>query len=380
MTTQRFDCIVIGAGIAGASFAHFLAPHAKVLVLERESQPGYHSTGRSAAAFIETYGPPQVQMLTRASRAFLESPPHGFVDTPILPRIAAMMLLGSPGQEAQLQAAHEELGALNDRVRLIDAAEALSRVPVLVPERVAGAVLEPDAADIDVHCLHQGYLRGMRRAGGELHCEQRLDSIERIGGIWRVRVGGNDFVAPLLVDAAGAWADDVAEQAGVTPLGFQPRRRSAFVFRPPEGLACADWPLTAGIDEDWYIKPEAGLLLGSPANADDCPAHDVQPEELDIAIGIDRIQTMTTLRIRRPERTWAGLRTFSPDGELVGGFDERTEGFFWLAGQGGYGIQTSAAMGEACAALARGAPIPEHLARFGITADLLGPRRLRRAA
>jgi D-arginine dehydrogenase len=179
----------------------------------------------------------------------------------------------------------------------------------------------------------------------------------------------------VLINAAGAWCDAVAQLAGVRPIGLVPKRRSAFMFAPPSGLRVHDWPCVAAADESWYIKPDAGLLLGSPANADATHPQDVQPEELDIAIGIDRIESMTTLKVNRPTRRWAGLRSFVADGDLVGGFDAAAAGFFWLAAQGGYGIQTSAAMGQACAALASGRPIPPHIADFGLSAAMLSPER-----
>jgi len=375
MTAESFDFVIVGAGIAGASVGYFLAPHARVLLLERESQPGYHSTGRSAAAFVESYGPPQVRALTRASGPFLKSPPEGFADHPILtPR--ATMLVGSPGQEADMQALYTELREASDQVTLISAQQVCERVPVLKPEQVIGAVLDPSSFDIDVDSLHQGYLKGFRRAGGQLLCDAGVTAMERNGQQWTIHTTSSVVTAPTVINAAGAWGDELARKAGVTAIGLQPRRRSAFIFRQPAEINCTEWPLTVGVGEDWYIKPEAGLLLGSAANADDCEPQDVQPEELDIALGIDRIQTMTSLAIRRPERTWAGLRTFAPDGNLVGGFDSSVEGFFWLVGQGGYGIQTSAAMGQTCAALARHQLIPENIVRSGLSAEMLGPARL----
>jgi len=286
------------------------------------------------------------------------------------------MLVASPGQEQDMQALYAELRETSDAIELISASQVCQRVPVLKPAHVIGAILDPSSSDIDVDCLHQGYLRGFRRAGGQLRCNAEVTQARPNGSQWLIDIAGSAVAAATLINAAGAWGDELARSAGVRAVGLQPRRPSAFVFRLPDGIDCNDWPLTAGVGEDWYLKPEAGKLLGSPANADDCEPQDVQPEELDIALGIDRIQRITSLSIRRPERTWAGLRTFSPDGNLVGGFDERAERFFWLVGQGGYGIQTSAAMGESCAALVRGDPIPDHLARFGISADMLAPGRL----
>jgi D-arginine dehydrogenase len=373
------DFLVVGAGIAGASVAYWLAPHARVTLLERESQPGYHSTGRSAALFMESYGTPQVRALTIASRAFLEQPPEGFAEHPLISPRGALVVAG-PGQEDALQAQWDVLRAISPRARLLDAAQTCALFPVLRPERVAAGLLEPDACDMDVHAIHQGFLRGLRASGGKVVCDAAVDAIERRGGVWRVSAGGSVHEAPVLVDAAGAWADELGQLAGVRPIGLQPRRRSAFIFAPPAGMDCAHWPMAIGITEDWYLKPDAGMLLGSPANADPMPPQDVQPEEMDIALGIHRIGEMTTLDIRRPLRTWAGLRSFVADGDLVGGFDAQAPGFFWVAAQGGYGIQTSPAMGEACAALARGLDLPERIARFGLTAAMLSPQRLLRGS
>jgi D-arginine dehydrogenase len=372
----RTDFLILGAGIAGASLAHFLAPHARVVLLERESQPGYHSTGRSAAMFIESYGTPQVRALTRASRAFLVAPPPRFSEHPLLtPR--GCLFVAAPGQEALLEAHWDLLHAMTAQARRLTRDEAVAMVPALKREQVIGAVLEPEAADMDVHAIHQGYLRGVKRAGGTIVCDAEATRIERPDADWLVSTPQGDFRAPVLVDAAGAWADEIARLAGVPPLGLQPRRRSAFTFAAPAGMDARAWPCVISADESWYFKPDAGVLLGSPANADPVPPHDVQPEELDIATAIDRIAGMTDMEIRRPLRTWAGLRSFVADGDLVGGFDPAAPGFFWVAAQGGYGIQTSAAMGEACAAQARGLPQPRRIAEIGLAEAMLGPARLR---
>ncbi|MBI1396292.1 MAG: FAD-dependent oxidoreductase [Betaproteobacteria bacterium] len=371
---MRSDFLIIGAGIAGASAGYFLASRARVLVLERESQPGYHTTGRSAALFAESYGTPQVRALTAASRAFFERPPGGFAAGPVLSGRGALFV-GDAGQVPALDALHAALQGVCTGGRRLSPDEALARVPVLARERLAGGVLDPLAADMDVHTLHQGYLRGLRDRGGEVLCNVDAQVIERTRGLWRARVDGEVFEAPVLVNAAGAWCDVVARRAGVVPLGLVPKRRSAFTFRAPEGVDFGDWPAVIGVDESFYFKPDAGQLMGSPANADPVEPHDVQAEEEDVATGILRIEQATTLRIRRPSHTWAGLRSFVGDGDLVGGFDPRAEGFFWCAAQGGYGIQTSAAMGEVCAALALGQPVPERIRDFGVTAAMLAPDR-----
>jgi len=372
---EQVDFLVVGAGIAGASVAYCLAPHGRTVVLERETHPGYHSTGRSAALFSETYGTPQVRALSRAARPFLERPPAGFTDSPILSPRGALML-GRPGQDAVIDTELAAMRRSAPSVRRLGRDEVLAAVPVLRPETTGGAILEPDACDIDVHVLHQGFLRGLRARGGALLTDAAVTAIERTAGGWTVRAGTRCWAARILVNAAGAWADSLARLAGVRPIGLQPRRRSAFTFAPPAGVEVRGWPAVIALDESWYIKPDAGVLLGSPANADPVEPHDVQPEELDVAIAIDRIQQASTLSIRRPLRTWAGLRSFVADGDLVGGPAPDDPAFCWVAAQGGYGIQTSAAMAQACAALARGAPIPDSLAAHGIDAAMLSAARL----
>jgi D-arginine dehydrogenase len=376
--TGRTDVLVVGAGIAGASIAYFLAARARVVVLERESQPGYHSTGRSAALFSETYGTPQVRALTRASRAFLAHPPAGFADGPILsPRGA--LLVGGPDDGALLEAELAAMRRITPEACRLRREAVLAAVPVLRAEHLGDAILEPGACDIDVHRLHQGFLRGLARRGGELVCEAGVTAVERSASGWTVHTRHRSWHAHRLVDAAGAWADLLAAMAGVLPIGLQPRRRSAFTFAPPPGVDPRSWPAVIALDESWYVKPDAGVLIGSPANADPVAPQDVQPETLDVAIAIDRIERATTMTIRRPIRTWAGLRSFVADGGLVGGPDPDQPSFVWTAAQGGYGIQTCAAMGEACAALALGEPIPERLAAHGIDAEMLSAARLSRA-
>lgn len=372
MSMKQLDVIVVGGGIAGASVAWFLAPHARVVVLERESFAGFHTTGRSAAHFSESYGSPQVRALSRATRPFLERPPAGFAAHPILqPRGA--LVIGGVQQADRVRAEYEAVRRHTPSLSLLAGSAVRDRVPVLRPEAAQVAFFEPDSADIDVNELHQGFLRGAKANGVTLHVDTDVHSIRREGGHWIV----NDaWRAPVVVNAAGAWADVLAGLAGVKPIGLEPRRRSAFTFAAPEGVAVDAWPFVVDIDETFYFKPDAGLLLGSAANADPTHPHDVQPEEYDIALGIHRIEEATTMTIHRPARTWAGLRSFVDDGDLVGGFAPDAEGFFWLAAQGGYGIQTSAAMAEACASMILGRPMPWHLVDQGITAEMLSPVRL----
>ncbi|MFI7868096.1 NAD(P)/FAD-dependent oxidoreductase [Ectopseudomonas khazarica] len=372
---QHCDYLIIGGGIAGASTGYFLAGHGKTIVLEREAQPGYHSTGRSAALYTVAYGTPQVRALTAASRAFYDAPPAGFSDHPLLtPR--GELVVDFSGDAAELQRQFEQARQQVAEARLLSAEQACAMVPVLRRERVRGALYDPSAADIDTAALHQGYLRGIRQQGGEIHCDREVLAISRSAEGWQVDCAGQRYSATLLINAAGAWCDQIAQLAGLPGIGLQPKRRAAFTFQAGVGIDCQSWPALVSLDESFYFKPDAGLLLGSPANADPVAAHDVQPEELDIALGIHQIETHTSLQIRRPEHTWAGLRSFVADGDLVGGFDAQAAGFFWVAAQGGYGIQTSAAMGQACAALIRKQPLPEQLIAAGLTAAMLSPQRL----
>ncbi|MPS77173.1 MAG: FAD-binding oxidoreductase [Achromobacter sp.] len=380
---EQFDVVIVGAGIAGASLAYRLTAEGpgqkRVMVLERESQPGYHSTGRSAAMFMETYGTQQIQALTRASRAFYEQPPAGFTDHPLLGE-RGCLYIASADQRDTLMQSYEAAAAQAGNVQLLDGEQAMARVPCIRPDAVAGgALFEPDARDLDVHALHQGFLAGARRHGAVLRCHAEVESGQRSDdGVWTLRFkDGATLRAGVLVNAAGAWADDVARACGVAPVGLQPCRRSAFTFAPPDGVDCSTWPAVVGIDESFYFKPDAGQLLGSPANADPVAPHDVVAEELDVATGIYHIESATTLTIRRPSHVWAGLRSFVPDGDMVVGYDEGQPGFFWLAAQGGYGIQSAAGVSALAAALLLRQPLPVWLVDEGVAPSLLAPGRLR---
>jgi D-arginine dehydrogenase len=373
--TQIYDTLIIGAGIAGASLGYRLASERRVLLLERESQPGYHSTGRSAAMFMEAYGTPQIQALTRASRAFYEAPPAGFCEHPLLePR--GCLYVASQEQRELLEQTHAQNLANGTAVSLLDRDAALALVPSLNADSLAGAVHEPGAMDLDVHALHQGFLRGYRAAGGELRCNAELLRARYLDGLWHVELAdGSHVQARTLVNAAGAWADRVAEQCGVARVGLQPCRRSAFTFPGPADQDFAHWPAVIGVDESFYFKPDAGQLLGSPANADPVEPQDAAPEEFDIALGIYNIEAMTSLSIRRPSHTWAGLRSFVADGDLVIGFDPRMPAFFWLAAQGGYGIQSAAGASRLAADLLLGQPLCPSLTAQGVAPERLSPAR-----
>lgn len=375
---EQCDVVIVGGGMAGAGIGYDLARAGRrVILLEREPQPGYHTTGRSAALFAETYGNAAIRALTVASRDFLIAPPAGFSDVPILtPR--GTLMIGTAAQAAELDSAYEEARRLVPSVQRLDADAVLARMPVLKPEAVSGgAMAEPEAMDIDVHALHRGFLRGMTAAGGRLVTDAEVLAAAQGADGWTVETPQARYTAPVLVNAAGAWADAMAGLAGVRPIGLQPKRRTAITFDPPAGTDIHGWPMVIGVDEDFYFKPDAGRILLSPCDETDSDPCDAQPDEMDIAIAIDRLDSVAALPVRRLAAKWAGLRSFVADRTIVCGFDAQAPGFFWLAGQGGYGIQTSAAMARVAGALAQGRGLPQDVADLGLTELDLSPARLR---
>lgn len=375
---ERFDVVIIGGGIAGAGAGYELARAGrKVVLLERESQPGYHTTGRSAALFAETYGNAPIRALTVASREFLMNPPAGFASVPILTPRGALHI-GSSAQSAELDAKYEDMRKLVPSVKRLGAAETQALMPILKPEAVSGGALaEPDAMDIEVHALHNGLLRGMTAAGGRMVTDGEVTVIRQVGADWQVESSKGVFAAPVVINAAGAWSDVVAGMAGVKPIGLKPKRRTVVTFDPPNGMDIHAWPMIVDADEEWYFKPDAGRILLSPCDETDSEPCDAQPDEIDIAIAVDRLETVSNLQVRRLASKWAGLRSFVADRTIVCGFDKEKPGFFWLAAQGGYGIQTSAAMARVAGALAQGRGLPQDVADLGVTEQDLSPSRLR---
>ena len=351
------DVVVIGGGIAGMSAAWRLAvAGASVTLLEAEDQCGQHSTARSAATFTAVYGSAAVRRETEASRAFLEQPPPGFSEVP-LTRPRGCMTIAAHDEAALLEAelARSAPGAL-ERVTADDARR---MVPVLRPEAVAFAILEPACRDIDVDALFSGYRRGLLAAGGRIVTGARVERIDRDGAAWRVETATGPFACASLVNAAGAWADQVALLAGVRPKGLVPKRRTALLVDAP---GSTQWPMVQDVTETLYFKPDAGRLMVSPADATPTEPCDAQPEELDVAIAMDRLERATTLDVRRVSHRWAGLRTFAPDHTPVVGEDSDARGFIWLAGQGGYGVMTSPALSVLAAAAVAGQAPPADLA------------------
>jgi D-arginine dehydrogenase len=373
---QDFDFAIVGAGIAGVSAAYHLAPHARVIVLEREPVAAYHTTGRSAALHSETYGSAEIRAITVSSGRFYRKPPPGFADHPLLaPRGA--LIAGRAPQQAALQKAAADYARLVPSVRWLDPGETLRRQPLLKPEAAAGgAIFEPEADDMDVAAIHGGFLRGARAAGGVLRLDAEITRLERKDGQWKIGLrDGESLAAKIVVNAAGAWADVVAGLAGAKPVGLVPKRRTAFTFDAPAALDLKHLPMVIDFDETWYIKPEVGQFLASPADETPSPPCDAQPEEMDIAIAVERIETATTLQIRRIKNKWAGLRSFVADKNLVVGCDPAVEGLFWLAGQGGYGIQTAESAGRLAASLALGKGMPGDIAALGVSEAALSPAR-----
>ena len=368
---QKTDIIVIGAGIAGASAAAELAAQASVTLLEMEPQPGYHATGRSAAFFAAAYGNRIIRDITGVCERFFLQPPEGFSEVDLI-RLRDCMFFGRADQMDQLRAIQED----NPRLQYLDAAAVRERVPVLSPDYLHGAMWDRMGGDIDVDALLQAYLRLLRRRGGTILNDHRVSALQWAGGAWLVSAGGAEFQAPVVVNAAGAWADQMAQLAGLAPLGVKPLLRTAFLIDPPAGVDIEDWPLMLDADEDFYFKPDAGQIMICPADETPTEPCDAQADDLEVAMGVDRFEKATGLDIRHVNHRWAGLRTFAPDKVFVAGFDPRAEGFFWLAGQGGYGVQSAPAMAHLAAWLITGKQAPGDISKAIGYADVLAPHRL----
>ncbi|WP_417317461.1 NAD(P)/FAD-dependent oxidoreductase [Emcibacter sp.] len=351
---ETYDFIVIGGGIAGASAAWFLSSHGRTLILEREDFPGYHTTGRSAAFFAETYGNSVVQKLTRASGAFLLSPPEDFSDTALVTGRGAVYV-ATPEQQDVLKQSFEVKKAISPEISMLTAVEIADRVPCLRRDYAVAGYLEPGCRDIDVHALHQGYLRGIRARDGHILCNRPVRRLEKQAGGWRVETDGGAFEGRILINAAGAWGDEVARLAGLQGINLEPRRRTVICLDVDNsGNLSPEMPLVLDTEDRFYFKPEGGGVLLSPCDETPMPPCDVQPEEIDVARAIDRFEAATDLKVRHVRRKWSGLRTFAEDRSPVVGFDPSCEGFFWCVGQGGFGIQTSPAIGRLVCGLITG--------------------------
>jgi len=366
------DILVIGGGIAGVSVGYFLAEAGcRVILVEGEERLAYHTTGRSAAILYRSYGTKAIQSLTAASLPFLEDPPRALIDVPLLsPR--GIVLVARSGQMDRLNAQ----AADGVDLEMIDPTDVAELVPVIRAERFRAGLLDRHAVDMDVAALHQAFVRGMRDGGATIRTGAPVEALSRTKGRWLVKAGGHLISAPVVVNAAGAWCDVVAAVAGVEPVGLAPMRRTAFMV--PGRREWSGWPAVVDIDQDWYFKPDGEQILCSPAEEEPSMPCDARPEELDIALAIDRINRATTLGIRTVRSAWTGLRSFVSDRSMVIGFDCVAEGFFWLAGQGGTGIQTAPAAGRLASSLITAGEMPPDQIRAGVRAEDFAPGRLRR--
>jgi glycine/D-amino acid oxidase-like deaminating enzyme len=338
---MKADFLIIGGGIAGISAAARLSHLGRVLVLEAETHLAHHASGRSAALYEPNYGLRPVVELSLASGDYLRG-----AENVLSPR--GLMILGKPGQEAGFAADIDMM----DLPR-IDLDQAHAMVPILNPETVAMAAFGDHAWDIDTDLLIQGFAKEAR-ANGDILTNARVTAIRREGGLWHVTTGTGEHSAPILINAAGAWVDQVAQMAGVRPLGFQPNRRSMARIPAPGGHDVSTWPMMFGVGETWYAKPDAGALIVSPAEEDPQDPQDAWADDMVLAEGLARYEEMVTEPVTRLISNWAGLRTFARDRVLVIGRDTTVPEFFWLAGQGGYGFQTSPAASQLAADLIAG--------------------------
>jgi D-arginine dehydrogenase len=374
-TTRRCEIVVVGAGVAGTAAAAELAQHHQVVLVEREAQPAMHASGRSASVLSESSGHPVVCALARLSRPFFEHPPEGFSEHPLLaPR--GLLWIGEAGDEETLDALYAAAASTATTLRRLDADATAELLPSFQRSALAGGgVHEPDAMVIDTAELIQGNLRRLRRSDGELHLTSEAIEVTRGDDGWIVAAGEHRWSTRHVVNAAGAWVDVVAERAGVAPLGMRALRRTAALVPAPDEVA--QWPLVMDVAGRYYCEPETGGLLISPADETHVDPCDAQPDELDVALAIERVAAASGLPIRSIRRAWAGLRTFAPDRVPVLGEESDAPGFWWLAGQGGAGIKTAPAMATLLATLIGGHAFPDEAAVFGVTPESLSPTRLR---
>ena len=362
------DFLIIGGGVAGLSAGARLARHGRVVVLEGEEAIGYHASGRSATFSHYGIGNRVVRALTAHSRDFFLAAEGA------LCRRSAALFVATEEMRAALQTLGRDMGAFTDSVAEVDEAEMRRLFPPLRlgSDAIVAGLLYPDGLRLDSEAMLQAFARTVRDSGGEVVTGRRIGTIEPG---WHVRAGDETWSAPVLVNAAGPWADAVAEQAGVEPLGLKPLRRTIIVVDPPGGADVRGWPFVKTAVDDFYILPESGRLMASPVDEVESGPCDAQPEEYDVALAAWKVERYTTLSVARIAHKWAGLRTFTADRTPAAGFDPRAPGFFWLAGQGGFGLQTAPAMAEAVEALVAGSAWPEGLAALGVTPQDIAPRR-----
>lgn len=368
--TKTGDFLIIGGGIAGLSAGARLARHGKVIVLEAEDALGYHSSGRSATFSHFGIGGTTVRELTAWSRSFFLEPPEGFDP---LCTVTPALFIANEAMVPALDELERITRSLTDTVERLDAAGIAHYCPAIrtAPDAVVAAFVDREGLRLDPHSLLQGFQRAIRASGGDVVTGARVATV---APRWRVETDrGEAYEAPVLINAAGAWADHVAGLAGVQPLGLTPLRRTIIVFDPPAEMDVRGWPFVKTAVDYMYMLPDSGRLLASPVDENPDDPCDAQPDEYDMAVAAHRVTEFTTLDVRRITHKWAGLRTFAADRVPVAGFAPDAEGFFWLAGQGGYGLQTAPAMAGIVETLATGADWPEGLA---VRPEQIRPERL----
>jgi D-arginine dehydrogenase len=369
-----FDVVVVGGGIAGVSVAGELAPEARVLVLEREAQPAYHASGRSAAIYIEPYSSDPIFALTMATLPFLREPPDGFTEVPLIEH-RGYLLLAPQGTEADVDAYLERWQHRCTAIEEISMDEAHRRLPVLREGYAKRAVYDDNALALDTNEMIQGWLRRVRAHGGAFRGDAEVTAVRREGEDFVIESSAGTARAPILVNAAGAWASLLGRLAGASPLAFVPKRRSAVLVEAPTGQDVSGWPAVSSLQKSFYFKPEGGALMISPADETAVEPADARPEEFDLAVAVDRAEQCAELGVRRFLATWAGLRTFAPDDVPVFGFDPSLPGFYWCAGQGGTGFQTADAAARWCAAEILGREFPRDVRDRGLAPGDVAPGR-----
>ena len=372
------DFLIIGGGIAGLSAAANLAAHGRVAVLEAEDALGFHSSGRSVSFSHYGIGNSAVRGLTAWSRDFLERQPEGFCETPVS-TLSHSVYFATEEMLPKLAELQAEMARFTDAIRPVGPEELQALCPVLRTGE-GGAVTgiyDPTALKLDADALLHSYARQVRGAGGTIHTGRRIAGVRHEGGRWTVETeSGERWSAPVLVNAAGAWADRIAALAGARPIGLEPKRRTIIVLDPPQGMDFTRWPFVHSAVSDFYMLPQSGQLLVSPVDEVEDEPCDAQPEDYDIALAAYQLEQYTTLSVTRIAHRWAGLRNFVSDRTPTAGFDGQAPGFFWLVGQGGYGLQTAPAMAAAVESLATGGAWPAGLAELGVHPETVTPGRL----
>lgn len=368
---MQADFIIIGSGMAGMSAAYRLSKHGKVIVLEKESLLGYHTTGRSAAFFTENYGNKTIRAITKASRYFLENPPPCFKENELMTNYGGSLFIANKNQSSFIDKELEYASSLSANVFEISIKEALEMVPIIRENYIDRALHEPDSKAMDVDLIHQGFARGLKSNNGKIIFNAEVKKIDKINQNWKVSTKTDEFFAPIIINAAGAWCDEVAVLAGCKPLGLIPKRRTVIIFEHSENINTSNWPVVIDVEDNFYFKSEAGKILASPADETDSLPCDAQPEEIDIAMTVARIEEATNFKIKKIDHKWAGLRSFFSDRTPTVGEDPLVSNFYWLAGQGGYGIQTAPGISKIIECLIVGKKWPSYLSDLKIYPETL---------